>query len=90
MTQSSKVFPMTRTRFLLLLMQKPSKEKKALQESKYLYEEVYDMPADASQISRKRKYVPQPPLQLRTAMASHLSMIGNESDDQRCCLPGAR
>ncbi|CAG4987625.1 unnamed protein product, partial [Parnassius apollo] len=54
----------------------------------HLYEEVDDVPAEASQTSRKRKYVPQPPLQLRTAMSGHLPMIDNESGDHRCRFPG--
>ena len=55
-----------------------------------MYEEA-DTSAETPQAStsRKRKYVPQPPLQLRTAMAGHLPMIA-ESGDNRCRLPGCK
>ncbi|KAJ2937295.1 hypothetical protein O0L34_g19536 [Tuta absoluta] len=57
----------------------------------HMYEE-YDSEQSEETIttSRKRKYIPQPPPQLRTAMAAHLPMIDDENNNHRCRLPGCK
>ncbi|CAG4980660.1 unnamed protein product [Parnassius apollo] len=48
-----------------------------------------DSTEEAQPWSRKRKYIPQPPVQLRTAMAGHLPLIDEQNDNHRCRMPGS-
>lgn len=50
----------------------------------------HDSGTEEELINRKRKYVPQPPIQLRTAMAGHLPVIDEENSNHRCRMPGCK
>lgn len=59
----------------------------------HMYEEC-NSDSDISDVEEvvipKRKYVPQPPVQLRTAMAGHLPIIDEENTNHRCRMPGCK
>ncbi|CAK1588731.1 unnamed protein product [Parnassius mnemosyne] len=49
-----------------------------------------DSTEEAQPWSRKRKCIPQPPVQLMTAMAGHLPLIDEQNDNHRCRMPGCK